>query len=72
MVGYSSSANLLAAITDETGTGALVFATSPTPCYSILGTPTSGVLTNCTGYTELIFSITDIQRIMLQLVNMDY
>lgn len=44
-----SSANLLAAVTDETGTGALVFATSPTLVTPVLGTPTSGTLTNCTG-----------------------
>ncbi len=44
-----SSANLLAAITDETGTGSLVFATSPTLITPLLGTPTSGTLTNCTG-----------------------
>lgn len=44
-----SSANLAAAVTDETGTGALVFATSPTLVTPLLGTPTSGVLTNCTG-----------------------
>lgn len=44
-----SSANLLAAVTDETGTGALVFATTPTLVTPILGTPTSGTLTNCTG-----------------------
>ena len=44
-----SSANLLAAVTDETGTGLLVFATSPTLVTPLLGTPTSGVLTNCTG-----------------------
>ena len=37
-----SSANLLAAMTDETGTGSLVFATSPTLVTPILGTPTSG------------------------------
>ena len=43
-LGTPSSANLRAALTDETGTGSAVFATSPT-----LGTPTSGVLTNCTG-----------------------
>jgi hypothetical protein len=43
-----SSANLLAAVTDETGSGALVFATSPTLVTPILGTPTSGTLTNCT------------------------
>jgi len=44
-----SSANLAAAVTNETGTGALVFATSPTLVTPILGTPTSGVLTNATG-----------------------
>lgn len=44
-----SSANLAAALTDETGTGANVFATSPTLVTPILGTPTSGTLTNCTG-----------------------
>lgn len=38
-----SSANLLAAVTDETGTGALVFATSPT-----LVTPTLGAATATT------------------------
>jgi len=44
-----SSANLRAAMTDETGTGLLVFATSPTLTTPILGVPTSGTLTNCTG-----------------------
>jgi len=44
-----SSANLLAALTDETGTGAAVFATSPTLVTPLLGTPTSGVATNLTG-----------------------
>lgn len=44
-----SSANLAAAITDETGSGALVFATSPTLVTPLLGTPTSGTLTSCTG-----------------------
>jgi len=43
-----SSANLAAALTDETGTGAAVFATSPTLVTPLLGTPTSGTLTNCT------------------------
>lgn len=43
-----SSANLIAALTDETGTGAAVFATSPTLATPLLGTPTSGALTNCT------------------------
>lgn len=44
-----SSANLATAVTDETGSGALVFATSPTLVTPALGTPASGVLTNCTG-----------------------
>ena len=44
-----SSANLLAALTDETGTGSAVFATSPTLVTPLLGTPTSGVATNLTG-----------------------
>jgi hypothetical protein len=48
-LGTPSSANLLAAVTNETGTGALVFATSPTLVTPILGTPTSGTLTNVTG-----------------------
>jgi len=43
-----SSANLIAAVTDETGTGALVFATSPTLVTPALGTPASGNLTNTT------------------------
>ena len=37
-----TSANLAAAVTDETGTGALVFATSPTFVTPILGVPQSG------------------------------
>jgi hypothetical protein len=44
-----SSVNLKAAITDETGSGALVFANSPALVTPALGTPSSGVLTNCTG-----------------------
>lgn len=44
-----SSANLASAVTDETGTGALVFANSPTLVTPALGTPGSGTLTNCTG-----------------------
>jgi|LakMenEpi03Aug12_release.lakeMendotaPanAssembly.Ray.scaffolds.fasta_scaffold22621_6 hypothetical protein len=43
-----SSANLAAAVTDETGTGALVFANTPTLVTPVLGTPTSGNLSNCT------------------------
>lgn len=44
-----SSANLASAVTDETGSGSLVFATSPTLVTPALGTPSSGVLTNATG-----------------------
>lgn len=44
-----TSAELKAIVTDETGSGALVFATSPTLVTPILGTPTSGTLTNATG-----------------------
>jgi hypothetical protein len=44
-----SSANLRAALTDETGTGAAVFATSPVLVTPALGTPSSGTLTNATG-----------------------
>jgi len=48
-LGTPTSANLAAALTDETGTGANVFATSPTLITPILGTPSSGTLTSCTG-----------------------
>ncbi len=48
-LGSFSSSNLLSALTDETGTGSAVFATSPTLVTPILGTPTSVTLTNATG-----------------------
>ena len=48
-LGTPSSANLAAALTDETGSGSAVFATSPTLVTPILGTPTSATLTNATG-----------------------
>lgn len=44
-----SSANLASTLTDETGSGAKVFATSPTLVTPVLGTPTSGNLSSCTG-----------------------
>lgn len=44
-----TSANLAAAVTNETGTGALVFATSPTLVTPALGTPSALTLTNATG-----------------------
>jgi hypothetical protein len=48
-LGTPSSSNLAAAVTDETGSGALVFANSPTLVTPALGTPSSGTLTNATG-----------------------
>jgi hypothetical protein len=44
-----SSANLASAVTGETGSGALVFGTSPTLTSPALGTPSAAVLTNATG-----------------------
>jgi len=44
-----SSANLAAAVTDETGTGSVVFSTSPTLTTPNLGTPSAVTLTNATG-----------------------
>jgi len=41
-LGTPSSANLLAAITDETGTGALVFASAPTLVNPVVGTQAQG------------------------------
>jgi len=43
------SSELLAAITDESGTGALVFNTSPTLVTPALGTPSALTLTSATG-----------------------
>lgn len=48
-IGTPSSTNLATAVTDETGSGLLVFSTSPTLTTPILGTPTSVTLTNATG-----------------------
>lgn len=48
VLGSFTSAQLAAALTDETGTGVNVFATSPTLVTPVLGTPTSGTLSNCT------------------------
>jgi len=47
--GATTSTELRTLISDETGTGSLVFATSPTLVTPALGTPASGVLTNATG-----------------------
>jgi hypothetical protein len=45
----TTSAQLAGVISDETGSGALVFANTPTLVTPVLGTPNSGTLTNCTG-----------------------
>jgi hypothetical protein len=47
--GSTTSAQLLSTISDETGSGSLVFATSPTLVTPNIGTPSAGVLTNATG-----------------------
>ena len=62
-----TSANLKALMTDETGSGALVFATSPTLVTPALGTPTALVLTNATGLTEagVVSTTTDALRITI-------
>lgn len=52
-LGTPSSANLAAAVTDETGSGALVFATSPTLVTPALGTPSAIVLTNASGTASI-------------------
>ena len=49
----TTSAQLAGVISDETGSGAVVFATSPTLVTPALGTPASGVITNCTGSPTL-------------------
>ena len=48
-LGSFTSAQLATALTDETGSGSAVFATSPTLVTPVLGTPSSGTLTSCTG-----------------------
>ena len=49
-----TSANLRSLVTDESGTGVLLFANGA------IGTPVSGTLTNCTGLPEGGLSLTDI------------
>lgn len=45
----TSSAQLLSIVSNPTGNGLLVFNNGPTLVAPVLGTPASGVLTNCTG-----------------------
>jgi hypothetical protein len=52
-LGSFTSAQLAGALTDETGSGAAVFANSPTLITPALGTPSSGVVTNLTGTASI-------------------
>jgi len=52
-LGSFTSAQLATALTDETGSGANVFATSPILVTPALGTPSSGVVTNLTGTASI-------------------
>lgn len=54
-----SSANLLAAMTDKTGTGLQVFGTNPVLTTPNIGTPSAGVLTNATGLPEAGLTLAD-------------
>ena len=54
----TTSAQLAGVISDETGTSLAVFNTSPTLVTPLLGTPTSGDLSNCTAYEGTAVSST--------------
>ncbi len=56
----TTSSQLAGVISDGTGSGALVFATSPTLVTPALGTPASGTLTNCTGYPASSTSVSGV------------
>lgn len=51
LAGTLAVANGGTGVTTSTGSGSVVLSTSPTLVTPLLGTPTSGTLTNCTGYT---------------------
>ena len=51
--GATTSLQLKGVLSDETGSGATVFATSPTLVTPALGTPASGVVTNLTGTASI-------------------
>lgn len=58
---WDTSAEIATNVTDETGSGALVFGTSPTLTTPALGTPSALVLTNATGLPEsLVFQTMDL------------
>ncbi len=56
----TTSLELKTLLSDETGSGAAVFANTPTLVSPLLGTPTSGTLTNCTGLPEGGLTTSDI------------
>lgn len=51
LAGTLAVANGGTGVTSSTGSGSVVLSTSPTLVTPVLGTPTSGNLSNCTGYT---------------------
>jgi len=60
VLGAFSSLQLKTALSDETGSGAAVFANTPTLVTPILGTPTSGNLSNCTNLPSHVHAGSDI------------
>lgn len=58
----TTSAELRGVLSDETGTGAAVFADSPTLIGPALGTPASGNLSNCTSYPSATTSLAGISE----------
>lgn len=58
----TTSAELRGVLSDETGTGAAVFANSPTLVTPALGTPASGNLSNCTSYPSATTSTSGISE----------
>ena len=59
-LGAFTSLQLKTALSDETGSGAAVFATSPTLVTPVLGTPTSGNLSNCTNLPSHTHALADL------------
>jgi hypothetical protein len=59
-LGSFTSLELKTALTNETGSGAAVFADTPTLVTPILGTPTSGNLSNCTNLPTHTHALADL------------
>lgn len=60
-LGSFTSAQLATALTNETGSGSAVFATSPTLITPVLGTPVSGNLINCTMPSGSVLQVVNYQ-----------